>query len=269
MLGAILPAVLSTVVSGLFNRSAAKEQMDFQAEMSNTSHQRQVRDLIAAGLNPMLSAKLGGASTPGGASATMPDLGATVSSAIQASRVQSEIKKLDADTATSKSQETLNEVSALKADAEKRLTIANAERLELENERERYLRSEWGKLGVEGEELSTRKVEAVYNNMMKNRDYNTIADLDSFAQKHGYHTFEAAIRNQKFLDDLQEYAKTKLQMPKERALSDFYQSEWGKEIAPYLNSANDAATLLGTGKGLLGVGKDLLSKPPVKTFPRR
>lgn len=46
---------------------AAQEQMDFQREMSDTSYQRQIKDLAAAGINPMLVTKLGGASTPPGA----------------------------------------------------------------------------------------------------------------------------------------------------------------------------------------------------------
>jgi len=49
------------------NRATAREQMAFQREMSNTSYQRGMRDMRAAGLNPMLAYSQGGASQPSGA----------------------------------------------------------------------------------------------------------------------------------------------------------------------------------------------------------
>ncbi len=63
----------------------AQKQMDFQERMSSTAWQRGVKDMRAAGINPMLSFMQGGASSPAGAMAPVPNvLGGAVSSALQA-----------------------------------------------------------------------------------------------------------------------------------------------------------------------------------------
>lgn len=59
----------NTSVTNAFNAQEAEKTRKWQEHLSNTAHQREVADLKAAGLNPVLSAN-GGASTPSGATAS-------------------------------------------------------------------------------------------------------------------------------------------------------------------------------------------------------
>lgn len=83
----------------------AQAQMDFQERMSNTSYQRATKDMISAGLNPLLAYTQGGASTPSGAMGHVPDQSkigsnavANYATAAQVANVKATTEKTNAET---------------------------------------------------------------------------------------------------------------------------------------------------------------------------
>lgn len=79
------------------NRDIAREQMVFQERMSNTSWQRAVEDMRAAGINPMLAVSQGGASTPPGASTRVESVGKDAISALNLRLLSEQLKNLQSE----------------------------------------------------------------------------------------------------------------------------------------------------------------------------
>ena len=76
----------ANTIGGLFqnqnSRANADHAFNQSLEASNTAHQREVKDLRAAGLNPILSALGSGASTPGATASESSNLGEGISTGI-------------------------------------------------------------------------------------------------------------------------------------------------------------------------------------------
>nr|QJB20279.1 MAG: DNA pilot protein [Microvirus sp.] len=236
------------------NRQMALDQMRFQQDMSGTAHQREVKDLAAAGLNPMLSSRYGGASTPAGASAVV---GNSAAAADEAATSAENRRLIDAQIKSAESQAALNSANAAKAVVEAREVASRADLSELDyNTRSPALdharRAYNEKLiaDIMGSRLSATE-SANAHDAIRNLD-------DYYMEKYGHTlqyylmSLDADQRAEELRSIRQHIRRSSLDFPKAEAEAGFYRTDFGKEIAPYISSAQGLSNV---AAGAVGIGR--------------
>ena len=109
----IAGSLLGNAMTNRANRANTRANNELQERLSRTSHQREVKDLRAAGLNPILSAKSAGAPQPSSVAAKVepykPDFGQAMIQAQQIKLLEAQTKKTRAEAINTELMEPYNE----------------------------------------------------------------------------------------------------------------------------------------------------------------
>lgn len=148
----------SSVATSALSLREGKRNRKFQRDMSNTAHQREMADLRLAGLNPILTGKYGGSSTPPGAMGTPQQ--ANLGPAVQASAVAQQ-KQLIA------SQSNLNQANSAKALVEAAKIKSETLRTQTETHRTKTLQPHEVNKLIADTKLSNQNKKLAKQNMLK------------------------------------------------------------------------------------------------------
>ncbi|WNK13581.1 MAG: DNA pilot protein [Microvirus sp.] len=234
-----------------FNANQAQLNRDYQTQMSGTAYQRGVKDMEAAGLNPMLAYSQGGASTPGGAQATgamgqrftpqIQNPGQVAAAAAQ-SAAQIENTLADADLKKAQAETERNRPQNVQADTDYKRAMQG-----LTNTQQQQVIEQTNKVVSERQltDAQTLKVIQETTNLVKQGAQITAQTINTAAN--------TALQKAQTANTETQTNLARLKVPEASAYANFWKGEYG-QTKPYvdygLESVNSAASIVGKGKAI-------------------